>query len=95
MKVKLSVYTSYLKAIGLPPGLAVIFLAIVAKCMDLGASFWLSRWSDEMGEYEKQLLAAENSIGNITVNSTLDRSENLDQGFYLGIYAVLGFFQGL
>ena len=96
LQVKMSVYATYLKAIGLSPGLAVIFLAIVAKFMDLGASFWLSRWSDDMGKFEK-LVEESKAYSNMTYNSTMQITPppSFSQGSYLGIYAVLGFFQGL
>ena len=46
-KVKLEVYMAYLNAIGLLPGLSVIILAVLTKCLEVGSSAWLSKWSDD------------------------------------------------
>lgn len=89
----MDVYTSYLKAIGLGPGMGVILLAIVAICLDIGAYFWLSGWSDLMGQHAKLSQAAAMNFTGLN-ETAIPVPEPINQQFYISIFALLSILSG-
>ncbi len=99
----MSVYTTYLRAVGLPSTVAVILLALGNKFLDLAAGYWMARWSDQQGG---AMIDSGNHI-NVSANVTTYRETNVtfaqpsvensrstDLTLNLAVYAMLGTFQG-
>lgn len=100
----MTVYATYLKAIGMLPWVFILILALAARSLDMGGSFWLSRWSDKMAMVESESMESmskNDTTQNETVQSlnetatptSVPNTPHLNQGFYLGIMCILGVFE--
>ena len=104
MQVKMSVYTTYLRAVGLPFTLAVIILALGNKSLDLAAGYWLAHWSDQQqGETVRYRTHGMNVSANATTYTgsnvsfaqpSVGNSGGTDLTLNLVVYATLGTLHG-
>ena len=100
----MSVYTTYLRAVGLRSTLAVIVLALGNKSLDLAAGYWLARWSDQQqGETVRYRTHCMNVSANVTiytgpnvtfVQPRVGNSGGTDLTLNLVVYATLGTHHG-
>ncbi len=99
----MAVYTTYLRAVGLPSTMAVISLALGNKSLDLAAGYWLAHWSDQQGG--AMIDSTSNHI-HVSANATTYTGPNAsffqpsvgisggtDLTLNLVVYATLGAFQ--
>ena len=47
-QVKVSVFLAYMRSVGLPIAIAIIFLYLLNNVAAIGANLWLSDWSDDI-----------------------------------------------
>ena len=46
--MKVSVFLAYMRSVGLPIAIAIIFLYLLNNVAAIGANLWLSDWSDDI-----------------------------------------------
>ena len=80
--VQLKVVFAYLRSIGVSISVCILIAYVISYVANGGTSLWLANWSNQYN-------AAQNNTRNQT-NGT-----SVDVAYYLGIYAGLGFVQGL
>ncbi|KAK2141179.1 hypothetical protein LSH36_1142g00052 [Paralvinella palmiformis] len=105
-RVKMTVYATYLRAVGLIPCLCTLILCLASRGVDIASSVWLVTWSDHMSSGQQlvynasyQLQDANYNISSPSIDNASRVSDGkmnseavLDQtrGYYIKGYAILG-----
>jgi len=102
----MTVYATYLRAVGLIPCLCTLILCLASRGVDIASSVWLVTWSDHMSSGQQlvynasyQLQDANYNISSPSIDNASRVSDGkmnseavLDQtrGYYIKGYAILG-----